>query len=128
MPGHLVIYASATLSLAMLERLVQRGDLAHTLLVEARVPDDLEIEELPQPLPTGWRSLGSPEAAEAGTQWIGSMRTAVLRVPSALVPQEANYLVNPKHPDAARIMAGVAEPVEWDERLLGMAAGKPTQL
>jgi RES domain-containing protein len=46
----------------------------------------------------------------------------LLRVPSAVVPQEANYLVNPAHPDAVRIRAGAPDTLIWDARLFGIPA------
>ncbi len=119
-PGVPVIYAAGSLSLAMLERLVQRRDLSGTLLVEAFVPDDVAVEDRMTDPPRNWRPLDSPEAARAGGAWAGSGRTVLLRVPSALVPREANYLVNPRHPDAARIVVGPPEKLEWDRRLFGV--------
>lgn len=65
-PGIPVIYAAGTLSLAMLERLVQRRNLGDTLLVEAEVPADLAIEDVMERPPPNWRALGSPEAAAFG--------------------------------------------------------------
>lgn len=121
-PGVAVIYAAGSLALAMLERLVQRRDLGGTLLVEAEVPDDVSREDLLADPPPGWRALGSPEAAAAGGAWAAAGRTALLRVPSALVPREANWVVNPTHPDAARIRVGAPEPLEWDPRLFGVPA------
>ncbi len=118
--GVAVIYAAGTLSLAMLERLVQRRNLGRTLLVEADVPSDLGIEDLMARPPPNWRALGSPEAATAGGEWAASGRTPLLRVPSALVPREANYVVNPAHPDAKRIQLSRPEPLEWDVRLFGV--------
>jgi RES domain-containing protein len=118
--GAPVIYAAGTLSLAMLERLVQRRNLGQTLCVAAEVPDDLMIEDLMAHPPPDWRALGSPEAAAAGGEWIASGRTPLLRVPSALVPREPNYLVNPAHPDARRIRVGAPEKLEWDARLFGV--------
>lgn len=119
-PGVSVVYASGSLSLAMLERLVQRHNLGGTVLVEAAVPDDLAIEDLMVNPPRNWRALDSPEAAAAGGAWAASLRTALLRVPSALVPREANYIVNPYHPDAARIVVGAPEALEWDARLFSV--------
>ena len=58
----------------------------------------------------------------AGGEWAASRRTALLRVPSALVPREPNYLVNSAHPDAARIVVGAVERLEWDSRLFGVPA------
>ncbi len=118
--GMPVIYAASTLSLAMLERLVQRRSLGGTLLVIADAPDDLPFDDLLADPPTGWRALNAPEAAEAGRRWAAAGRTALLRVPSALVPSEANWVVNPRHPDAARISVGAPAPLEWDPRLFGI--------
>ncbi len=115
-----VIYASGSQSLAMLERLVQRRNLGRTVLVEAAVPAGLEIEDWLERPPANWRALASPEAAAAGGAWLAQRRTALLRVPSALVPREANYLVNPAHPDARRIAVGAPEPLTWDLRLFGV--------
>ena len=108
-PGIPMIYTAGTLSLAMLERLVQRRNLGRTLIVEAEVPAELAVEDLMARPPPNWRALGSPEAMAEGGRWLASGRTPVLRVPSALVPREANYLVNPAHPDASRIMVGPPE-------------------
>jgi RES domain-containing protein len=108
-PGVAVIYAAGSLALAVLERLVQRREFRDTLLVEAAVPADVAVEDLLAAPPANWRALGSPEAVSAGGEWAASRRTALLRVPSALVPREPNYLVNPAHPDAARIAVGMPE-------------------
>ncbi len=119
-PGVPVIYAAATVSLAMLERLVQRREMGLTLLVEAAVPADLAIDDMLASPPPNWRALGSPEAVAAGGAWLSSGRSAVLRVPSALVPREANFLVNPSHPGASRIVVRPPEALEWDARLFGV--------
>ena len=119
-PGVPVIYAAGSLSLAMLERLVQRRNLDGTMLVEAHVPDDLPIEDLMSASPNNWRAFGSPEAQAAGGRWAASRHSALLRVPSALVPREPNYVVNPAHPDAGRIRSNTPERLEWDPRLFGI--------
>jgi len=119
-PGVPVIYAAGSRALAMLEVLVQGGDLSlPRAAVTASIPDDVAVEEL-APLPFGWREIDSPGAMAAGTQWVAAGRTAVLRVPSAVVPEEANYLINPAHPAAARIVVGEAVPIAWDPRLFGV--------
>ena len=119
-PGAAVIYAAGSLSLAMLERLVQRTNLAATMLVVAEAPEGTVIEDLTARPPAGWRSLGSRSAQAAGAAWLAAGRTALLRVPSALVPREANYVVNPLHPAARSIKVGKPEPLEWDSRLFGI--------
>lgn len=119
-PGAPVIYAAGSLALAMLERLVQRRALGGTMVVEAEAPDDLPWTDLLEAPPVGWRSLGSPEAVAAGQAWLREGRTALLRVPSALVPREPNWMVNVRHPDAKQIEAGTPEPLGWDPRLFGI--------
>lgn len=114
-----MIYAAGALSLAMLERLVQRRALGRTLLVEASIPD-LPFEDLLHAPPIGWQALGSPEAVAAGEAWLRAGRTALLRVPSVLVPREANFVVNPRHAEAARITVTAPEPLAWDARLFGI--------
>lgn len=118
--GAPVIYAAGSLALTMLERLVQRRNLAGTLLVEAEAPDDLPVEDLVTSPPAGWRELGSPDAVAAGAAWLARSRTALLRVPSAVAPREANYVINAAHPDATRLRVGATEPLEWDPRLFGI--------
>lgn len=120
--GAPVIYAAGSLALAMLERLVQRRNLGSTLLVEAEVPNDIAVEDLTAAPPPGWRELGSPSAAAAGAAWVAGGRAALLRVPSVVVPREANYVVNPAHPATARIRVSAPEPLEWDSRLFGIPA------
>ena len=117
-PGTPAIYAAATQSLAMLERLVQAADLSGTLLVEAEIPDDLPFDDLVHAPPAGWADIGSPAARAAGAAWLTAGLTPLLRVPSVLVPREANWVINPRHPDAARIHAGAPESLRWDPRLL----------
>ena len=112
--GRPAIYAAGTLSLAMLERLVQRRNLGRTLVISAKLPDDLAIDDLMATPPEGWRALGSPEAATAGGAWLHAGHAAVLRVPSALVPTEANYMINPLHRDAARIVVSAPQLLAWD--------------
>lgn len=121
-PGVPVIYAAGSLALAMLERLVQRRALTDTLVVAATVADDLPWTDLLEAPPAGWRALGSPEAVAAGQAWLEQGRTALLRVPSALVPREANWVVNVSHPDADRVRVAAPEKLEWDPRLFGIPA------
>jgi RES domain-containing protein len=57
-----------------------------------------------------------------GDRWLTDAPSAALRVPSALVPAEWNYLLNPRHPDFARIRIGTPEAVPVDPRLMRAAA------
>lgn len=69
-------------------------------------------------LPSDWRRTPAPPAlADLGTAWLRAARTAVLAVPSAVVPLETNHILNPSHPDFRRIVIGRAEPFDLDPRL-----------
>lgn len=117
------VYTAAHLSLAVLEVLVHvpaGEDLPTDLVaIPADVPDDLRIEDVSvEELPQDWRRTPAPTAlADRGTAWLAAARTAVLAVPSAVVPPETNYILNPAHPDFRRIIVGRAEPFDLDPRL-----------
>jgi RES domain-containing protein len=117
-----VVYASATLSLATLEYFVHLdpGDMPDDLVaVPADVPDTLPRTELrAESLPPNWRVYPAPEAlAELGTAWVRARRTPILLVPSVIVPQERNVLLNPAHSEFRRIRVGPPEPFSFDPRL-----------
>ena len=120
--GTPVVYCSATLSLAVLEYFVNLpGGLAPPDLVSiaADVPDALSSESLKAgALPRNWRRYPAPEAlAELGTRWVREGKTAVLAVPSVVVPQERNYLLNPAHADFKRVLVGKPDPFSLDLRM-----------
>jgi RES domain-containing protein len=126
-PGHRVVYVSATQALAQLEYLVHanatRAPRA-VVAVPAQIPDDLKVDSLDlRALPKHWRRYYPivQELKTIGDAWLAGKSAAVLRVPSAVVPSEANYLLNPAHLDFARIRCGRALPVEFDTRLLSAA-------
>lgn len=121
-PGTAVAYCSATLSLAVLEYFVHlEPDLAPPDLVTAaaELPVGLSIETLEiEALPPDWRTYPAPEKLkDLGTGWIRSGRTAVLLVPSAVIPHEMNVLLNPAHPDFSRITPLQAQPFSFDPRM-----------
>lgn len=127
--GTAVVYAASTLALAELEMLVhvERADApADLVAIELEIPDDVDVEDLGvSSLPADWRSYPPRDAlARIGTDWARSLRTAVLRVPSAVVPQEHNYLVNPAHGDAVRIEVIGSAPVVFDARLFATTRPK----
>lgn len=120
--GSAVVYASATLSLAVLETLVHvDSDLLpdDLIILSADIPDELAMETFhDRDLPSNWREYPAPEALQVlGTQWVQRGQTAVLSVPSAVVPGERNYLLNPAHPDFSKIKWSKPSPYKWDRRL-----------
>ncbi|MGH9380131.1 MAG: RES family NAD+ phosphorylase [Thermoanaerobaculia bacterium] len=124
-PGAPVVYTSASRALAMLEVLVNltgaaRQDLPACVLIWAGFSEHL-IEELPpRDLPTGWdAAAGSPAARVLGDTWLASKRSAVLRVPSVIVPGELNFLLNPLHSSFPQVHIGDPVSFAWDPRLAG---------
>lgn len=119
--GHRVVYCASSLSLAMLEMLVHCDQSARVNLAKIAiyVPDNVAVEKVDaRKLPKAWRAYPAPTAlATVGTTWLLETRTAILRVPSAIVDTEHNYLINPAHPSARRIRATKAVRFELDRRL-----------
>lgn len=121
--GSAVVYCAATLSLAALEVLVHI-DPTHApaawVAIPATIPDDLTIRDLkPEELPSNWRSYPAPEGIRTFcTSWLQARKSAVLSVPSAIVPDERNYLLDPSHPDMGRIEIGEPLPFTFDPRLV----------
>jgi len=121
--GTPVVYASESRALAALEQLVHlhRNRLpSHFVCFAVDLQDDLGIRELrAQDLPAGWRRQpGPPELRDLGTRWAESGETVCLRVPSAVVLGEHNFLLNPRHADFGRLVIGKPEPFEFDQRLV----------
>jgi RES domain-containing protein len=115
-PGHAVVYMAESISLAVLENLVHmlREDFpVGYVSVSALIPDELSIlteDEVKVDLPdAGPRELGD--------HWLASLASAVLRVRSAVIPEDFNFLLNPRHPGFARIIVEPAIPFVFDERL-----------
>ena len=120
--GHAVVYASATLSLAALERFVHTDpDLEPTNLVALRVDleDSLPIHSVEvEQLPGDWRHYPAPEPlGRFGGDWLAATRWVALSVPSAVIPHERNYLLNPAHADFRRLVIGRPEPFSFDPRM-----------
>jgi len=123
-----MVYTSATLSLAALEYLVnvRREDAPDDLVsIWADVPGIVSRRELTIPeLPARWRAYPAPEKLAAiGTEWAKSLETAVLIVPSAIIPEEKNWLWNPRHPDARHIAIGKKARFSFDPRLRKRKSG-----
>ncbi len=124
--GVSLVYTAGSQSLAMLEMLVQDEPLrARYMMIPARIPADLTIARLNrEQLPPDWRDPGAVETLRTlGTEWAAGLAAAVLAVPSAVVPDETNYLLNPRHPDFGRIAVGAARELITDLRLMRIETG-----
>lgn len=115
-------YCSGTLSLAVLEILVHVDphDLPDDMMaISAQIPDNM-IHSLPlSQLPQNWRQIDpSPYSlAKLGKQWLDHSESPALAVPSSIIPEEFNYLLNPDHPDFEQIALQTPKSFQFDPRL-----------
>jgi len=120
-PGSRVVYASESRALAVLEMLVHLPGQAMTQIFSLfKIEFEAHLlQEFPlRKLPANWHSpLVQPDSQFAGDQWIRGARSAVLRVPSAVIPEESNYLLNPLHPDFSQIRIDRPKRFAFDPRL-----------
>ena len=121
--GTRMIYTAGSLALAALEMLVHLDDdelLFAYSFVAATIPPALilPVKDF-RSLPKNWNTFPPPIALQRiGDDWIRSLASAVLEVPTAIVPLEQNYLLNPAHPDFAQIKLGKPSRFRFDQRLL----------
>ncbi len=120
--GVAMVYTASHLSLAALELFVHLdpADAPEDLVsIAAHLPARLEIRRLAvEDLPRDWRAFPAPEGLrELGAEWVREGKTAALAVPSAVVPREANVLLNPAHPDFEAIEIDAPEPFRFDPRM-----------
>jgi RES domain-containing protein len=118
--GHPIVYLAPNPAAALLEVCVHTtaDDLppVYTLL-RVFAPDDLAIPRIDlASLPDGWQDR-EPLTRDIGTAWLKSQRSALLKVPSAIVPETLNLLLNPLHPDAAKLAIVDARSYPFDSRL-----------
>jgi RES domain-containing protein len=118
--GTPLIYSAESRALCALEVIVNADELAEDYIsISIEIPDALSItSKSDADLPTGWDSNpGMAETRDIRTDWAKGLTIAVLSVPSAVIPRERNYILNPAHPDFVRIQFSSPEPFYFDDRL-----------
>ena len=120
--GTALVYTSATRALCTTEIAVHTplGNLPLDYkLISIEIPDDIRLHELvSEDLPPDWKSLLHAHATqEIGDRFVAEGFFAVLKVPSAVVQDEYNYLINPVHIESQNIKIKSVEPFNFDERL-----------
>jgi RES domain-containing protein len=119
--GVRVVYASTSLALAAVETFVNlEPNLrpADLVSIEGEITDDVAILTIdPKTLPERWHETRDESLHRLGDEWIRDGRSVALLVPSAAIRGEWNVLLNPEHPDFAKIKFSNAEPFEFDVRM-----------
>lgn len=120
--GHEVIYTAGSRSLACLENVVHRnarGLGAQFRVMVIYVPDAIYFEIVNEKqLPKDWyESMDFSACKQIGDSWLTEMRSAILKVPSAIIPSEANFLLNPSHNDFSQIKLIATERFRFDQRI-----------
>jgi RES domain-containing protein len=123
-PGVAAVYAGLTPAIAAMEKLVHAGDVLPQDLVLTRIelPDDPELYQCyaVDDLPAGWDALPSSTAAiMLGDQFLLAASHLGLIVPSAVMPEASNLVLNPNHSAFAAVTMDVVRSFEFDSRLLG---------
>jgi RES domain-containing protein len=127
-PGKPAVYSAQSRALAILEALVH--------FQPYRLPTDLVLLSIEIPggvpqatwaeseLPDGWNEIGAEAALDRGDQWLEAATTTVLWVPSVIVRQELNAVLNPRHPDHAKIRITAQPAFAFDHRLVNRPPSK----
>lgn len=120
--GTRVVYTASSISLATLELLVQvprANKLGDFCIVACSFPEAIAEDLDRTKLPKNWRDYPAPpELQHIGSAWVADGESAVLAVPSAVTPEEINYLINPEHPDFHSVKVSLPRPFRPDLRLL----------
>ena len=127
--GNFIIYTASTRALACLENVVHRsgeGLSAGFRVLEISIPPKTRIEKIKSSeLPVGWHDFVSYVNCQSlGDNWYFERKTAILQVPSAIIQDEYNYLLNPNHPHFSKIKLVGAQDFYFDSRLKKLSSKK----
>lgn len=117
-----MIYTAESRALACLENIVHRnskGLQRNFRVLQISIPDSILIEEIKEAdMGKDWKEFYKmPLTQSLGDKWIQDGKSAVLKVPSAVVAGDSNYLLNPSHKDYPSIKLLSTQPFEFDERI-----------
>ncbi|CAH0539883.1 RES family NAD+ phosphorylase [Vibrio marisflavi] len=122
--GALITYTASSRSLAALERFVHESieDMPPLTILTIWIPDDVAISRYTiKSLPKGWDSLpDSGLARSIGQSWLSENQSLLLQVPSAIIQDEFNFLINPMHAEFNRIKVVDKRSYYYDPRLQKM--------
>ncbi len=117
-PGVSVIYTSSTIALSVLEWRAHLTQWPPPPVMIIEIQFDPTLVLTPSRLPRNWRQHPALKTnAAIGDSWVKAGKSAILKLPSAIVPEEFNYLLNPAHPDFHKVTHGKPRLFEVDLRL-----------
>jgi RES domain-containing protein len=117
-----VIYTASSRSLACLENLVHRNQIGLTMafnIMTIKIPDNISITHIKiTDLPPDWQNFNQMHLTQSiGEKWIIEKKSAILAVPSSIIDEELNYLINPGHDDFKKIKLVKTMPFAFDQRI-----------
>ncbi len=118
--GIYMLYTAATPSLALLETVVHISNIPPSgyCMLTLDIPEDSMEEISPDQLPSSWQQNPSPAALrKIGDGFIKENKKMALKLPSAILPEEFNYLLNPSHPSFRKIKLISKREIRFDPRL-----------
>ena len=119
--GYPAVYLASSVALAVLETLAHAdwSVMPTHRLITVEIPSSVPIATVDfGALPPDWRATPPPATLQRiGRDWLDADETALLRVPSVLVPQEFNFILNPAHEDLSQLTIGMPDRFTIDTRL-----------
>lgn len=116
-----VIYAGMSIAIASYERLVHAEELLakDLVLVKIEIPDGLPLRYVANDdLPINWDALPSSASAQTfGNTFVNEGQYLAIVVPSVVIPEERNIIINPNHPEWAKCTMNIVRPFLYDARL-----------
>ncbi len=120
--GVRVVYTAGSLSLATLEVMVHThfySALKYYVCIPIDFDPSLSQSITIEDLPDNWKADPIPQSVKkVGDRWIQNQETVILKVPSAIIPVETNYLINPSHLDFEKVVIHSPQKFTFDPRLL----------
>ena len=120
--GYPAVYTASSIALTVLETLVHVDSsiMPKHLVIRVDVPDDINVTSFTaNDLPANWRETPAPAVLQQiGRDWLEASETALLQIPSVVVPQENNVIINPLHADFRILKIGKPDSFSIDTRLL----------
>jgi len=119
--GIYILYTAATPSLALLESVVHLSTVVTTgfCMISINIPEDKIQELYVSELPSGWYLNPAPNSLKFfGDSFIKDNKFLALKIPSAIMHEESNYLLNPNHPNFSQVEVVSKRTIPIDERLL----------